>query len=288
LDFLTLNNAVLGSGMRLYGSKGLSVNNTTDPGAGNISANTAFRIGTSVGTSGKILQNNGTDGFVASTPMWPTTAGTANKVVKSNGTDLVMSTETYAAPGSLGNISLSDGTNWTSYAAAPTFSQNTPAQSITAATDTYITNSGLSVPSTLRVGTRFRWYINVTKTAAGAASPVWSFRWGTSASTADTARVTITGSAQSAAVDTKTFVWDSIVLTTGASGTIRVFQSGLMTATSQGVPVGLGGATSTNTNWRGVSSTFDTTVGASSIGISVNTGTAAAWTINSVDTEIIP
>jgi len=89
LDFQLVNNAAAdASKMRLFGSGGLAVNNTTDPGAGVIAANTGYRIGTASSTSGKIL--------------------------KSDGTNFVASTETYAAPGTSGNVMKSDGTNWTS------------------------------------------------------------------------------------------------------------------------------------------------------------------------------
>lgn len=45
-------------------------------------------------------------------------AATSNKILKGNGTNFVASTETYAAPGTSGNIMTSDGTNWTSAAPA--------------------------------------------------------------------------------------------------------------------------------------------------------------------------
>lgn len=88
-DFLLVSSgAAQASKMRLFSDGGLSVNNTTDPGAGVISANTGFRIGTGPSTSGKIL--------------------------KSDGTTFTASTETYAVPGTSGNVLTSDGTNWTS------------------------------------------------------------------------------------------------------------------------------------------------------------------------------
>jgi hypothetical protein len=90
LDFIVLNNAVLGSAMRLHSSGGMSVNNTTDPGTGIVAANVGYKIGSSASTSGKIL--------------------------KSDGSKFTASTETYAAPGTSGNQLTSDGTNWISAA----------------------------------------------------------------------------------------------------------------------------------------------------------------------------
>lgn len=42
----------------------------------------------------------------------------SGKILKANGTNFVASTETYAAPGTSGNVMTSDGTNWTSAAPA--------------------------------------------------------------------------------------------------------------------------------------------------------------------------
>jgi hypothetical protein len=54
-----------------------------------------------------------------------TSAGTTSgTILKNNGTTFVASTETYAAPGTSGNVLTSDGTNWTSAAAAAPTSAN--------------------------------------------------------------------------------------------------------------------------------------------------------------------
>jgi hypothetical protein len=78
---------------------------------------TTFTYPTTVGATGSIHISNGTN-IVSSTSIWPNTVGTARKVVISDGTSNVYSTETYAVPGSSGNIMTSDGTNWTSAAPA--------------------------------------------------------------------------------------------------------------------------------------------------------------------------
>lgn len=89
LDFQLVNSgAVLASKMRLFPSGGLSLNNTTDPGAGIMAANTGYWVGAAASASGKIL--------------------------KSDGAAFKPSTETYAAPGTSGNVLTSDGTNWIS------------------------------------------------------------------------------------------------------------------------------------------------------------------------------
>lgn len=65
------------------------------------------------GTSGKILISDGTN-IVSSTPTYPNASATSGKIIKSDGTNFVASTETYAAPGTSGNVMLSNGTDWTS------------------------------------------------------------------------------------------------------------------------------------------------------------------------------
>ena len=52
-------------------------------------------------------------------------SATSGKVLKSNGTAFVGSTETYAAPGTSGNLLTSDGTNWTSAAPVVTAGSTT-------------------------------------------------------------------------------------------------------------------------------------------------------------------
>jgi len=90
MDFLLVNNAAAAaSKMRLFPSGGLAVNNTTDPGAGIISANTGFRIGTSASTSGVMMQSDGSK-FTASSATWPST-GTNGQAVIFDGNDFVTS-----------------------------------------------------------------------------------------------------------------------------------------------------------------------------------------------------
>jgi hypothetical protein len=73
---------------------------------------TATYPSATVGT-GKILYDNGTN-YVTSVPTFPTSASaTSRKMTVSDGTNWVASTETWAVPGTSGNVLTSDGTNWT-------------------------------------------------------------------------------------------------------------------------------------------------------------------------------
>ena len=163
------------------------------------------------------------------------------------------------------------------------YNQSTAAQGAGFATDTYLTGSSIAIPaSSLKAGTRYHLIFNVSKTAAGTATPTLNVRFGTNGTTADTARCAITFTAQTAATDTGTFeVWTTF--RTVGSGTSAVLQcvgqrrhqlttTGLGNNIAQTVTVTSGG--------------FDSTVANSIIGVSVNGGTSAAWTVQLVQAEL--
>jgi len=91
--------------------------------------------------------------------------------------------------------------------------------SVTAGTRTYLTNSSIQCGQLL-VGTRFRWVVSITKTAAGTATTAIDIAVGTAGTTADTARVTFTGPTETAAADTATIVIDATTRVVSASGII--------------------------------------------------------------------
>ena len=69
------------------------------------------------GSAGKVVVSDGTNN-VYSTPTFPNASATSRKIIVSDGTNWLASTETWATPGSSGNVLTSDGTNWTSAAAS--------------------------------------------------------------------------------------------------------------------------------------------------------------------------
>jgi hypothetical protein len=83
-----------------------------------------FASTTSSQLRGVLSDENGTGAFLceaATTPSFTTGiriggAAASGKILKGDGTDFVPSTETYAAPGTSGNVMTSDGSNWTSAA----------------------------------------------------------------------------------------------------------------------------------------------------------------------------
>lgn len=75
-------------------------------------------------------------------------------------------------------------------------------QAFVATTRTYITGSGLTVPSgKMQIGSCFRWRFNLAKTGAGTASSTLDICVGTAGTTADTARVSFTKPAGTAVAD---------------------------------------------------------------------------------------
>ena len=154
---------------------------------------------------------------------------------------------------------------------------STASQSPTAATDTWVTDSGLLIPSFgMRAGMVFRWMVTVTKTAAGTAASVLTVRTGSNQSTADTSRLALTASVVQTAAAGSGIIWVQVVVrSVSATGVV---------AGGYGVagPVGLGGG------MDGVSATFDNTAMAGLyMGLSLNTGAAGAWTLSTVNGEII-
>jgi hypothetical protein len=75
-------------------------------------------------------------------------------------------------------------------------------QAPAAATRTYLTGSAILVkPGKLQIGSCFRWRFSLTKTAAGTAASTFDIAFGTLGTTGDTARVSFTKPAGTAAAD---------------------------------------------------------------------------------------
>jgi hypothetical protein len=151
------------------------------------------------------------------------------------------------------------------------------------AVDTYLTGSDIVIPNnSLKVGSRYHLIFDVSKTALGTATPIIYVRFGTNGSTADTARLTFTFLNQTAAADIGTFeVW--VIFRTIGSGTSAVIQ-GSARCTHRLQITGLQNLPSPTL--QVTSSGFDSTIANSKIGVSVNGGSSAAWTIKLVQAEL--
>jgi hypothetical protein len=152
------------------------------------------------------------------------------------------------------------------------------------ASDTYLVGSSIAIPlGFLQAKSLYRCVFNVVKTAAGTATPIIITRFGTAGTTADTALTTLTFSAQTAAIDEGTFELMSTFRTVGAGteavlATVGQLRHGLSVT-------GLG--TLVSETEVAVSSGFNSTPSGSIIGLSVNGGASAAWTITMVRAELV-
>lgn len=123
---------------------------------------------TSFGSSPTILTPSITTGFTIGG------AATSRKMIVGNGTNFVPSTETWAVPGTSGNILLSDGTNWTSVAGTASFWALTGTSTVT--TPTISGNVSWTQSSQSSTNTFQSW----TQAAMTGGSPKgWVFNGGT-------------------------------------------------------------------------------------------------------------
>jgi len=171
----------------------------------------------------------------------------------------------------------------TEIAPVPLYNQSVAQQGAGFATETYLTGSNISIPnSSLQAGARYKLIFDVSKTAAGTATPIIRIKIGTAGTTADATILTFTFLAQTAVADIGTFeVW--VTFRSVGSGTSAVIQgtaqvrhrlsaTGLQNLPSPTLQVTSGG--------------FDSTVSNLIIGASVNGGASAAWTVQMVQSEL--
>lgn len=157
---------------------------------------------------------------------------------------------------------------------------STAAQTPAAATRVYIIGSNVVFPvGALQVGTLMRWTFNMTKTAFGSATSTFDIALGTLGTTADTARVSFTKPAGTAAIDEAQVVISMVCRgPVGASGVcVGVFAMQHNLAAT-------GHATIPSVNVVTVSSAFDITT-PTNVGVCITSGAADAITIQSVIAE---
>ncbi len=238
---------------------------------------TSLKTFTLPNASASILTDN-TDVTVAQGGTGLSTLTTGNLLV-GNGTGNV----TFIAPGTSGQVLTSNGSTRSSDdLPTPTvYNQSIANQGPGFASDAYLNNSSTSIPATgLKVGSRYHLFFEVSKTAAGTAGPILNIRFGTAGAIGDTSRCTLTFSAQTAATDTGSFeVWVTF-RAVGASAIMQCVGQRRHGATT----TGLGNLVSQTI--KATSGTFNSTVANSKIGVSVNGGTSASWTVSLVRAEL--
>jgi len=158
----------------------------------------------------------------------------------------------------------------------PYYNANT-ADVVASAANTYLTGSSLPIGGRLQQGTHFKWRFRLTKTAAGTAANAMAIVAGTAQTTADTARVTHTMAAATAATDTGIIELDAIVRSAGAS---TVLQSSLALYHQSA-----GFTTTGNIFLVGTSAAFDSTTSGLVIGVTDNPGTSGVWTFQMISVE---
>lgn len=161
----------------------------------------------------------------------------------------------------------------------------TPASTPTAATEAVLSGSQIVLPAALKVGSKFRWRLLLTKTAAGTGNSVIKVKTNTTAVVAvgttggaATALTLTFPTAETAAIGSLvadvTFVVTAIDPTNGAAyGSL----AGLSTA---GAAVGF-----SNQSAAALSGNIATDGTIQSIGLTITTGAADVVTVNYVETE---
>lgn len=157
------------------------------------------------------------------------------------------------------------------------------------ATDTYVTGSSLVIPSfSLQVRTAFFWQISASKTGAGTAQPIYVIRIGANQTTADAAILTLTGPLQTAIADIGTLCIMATVRSIGGAGVLQGTAWWVHRGTAANTTTsGTGFANDTTGHIEGTSAGFNTVTNGQFIGLSINGGGSAAWTITQVQLEAI-
>lgn len=150
----------------------------------------------------------------------------------------------------------------------------------TAATRTYLI--GLQVPQGgLKVGARFKFALNMTKTAAGVAASTFDICFGTAGTTADTARLSFTKPAGTAAADDAFVTIEGVVKAVSATvgvvvATLQLTHNLAATGHAQ-IPSVVVPITSGN---------FDNSSDVLKMGLCLTTGAADAITITHATAEL--
>ena len=158
---------------------------------------------------------------------------------------------------------------------------STVAQALSGVTRVFIAGSQLLVPAGgLKVGARIRFVLDITKTAAGSASAVFDISFGTAGTVADTARVSFTAVAGSAAVDVARVVIAATVRSVSTTGVVV----GKFTRTHNLASTGF--STLPVDQVVTVAAGFDNDGQELFIGLNITQGASDAWTIQVVEASL--
>lgn len=163
------------------------------------------------------------------------------------------------------------------------FNQSLSSQGPGFAADAYLAGSAVAMPAAgLKAGSRYTLVFDVSKTAAGVAAPVMTLRFGVNGSLADPALGQLSFPVQTAVADDGRFGLDVTFRSVGG-GTAAVVQAvGSLdhTLSVTGLSTGPGPVR------RVTSAGFDSTLAGAVMGVSVNGGASAAWTVSLVQASL--
>lgn len=153
--------------------------------------------------------------------------------------------------------------------------------------DFYLGGSRVLIPNatgsgSLQVGTWYKCSVSCVRTNVGSAAPIFTVRYGTAGTTSDTAICTATGATQTTVADYGVWEVTAFLLTAG-SGTTATARAMLCLSHGTGAATGFVGS---STAAPAVGSGFNSTLASAGIGMSLNAGSAAAWTVTGVHSEI--
>jgi hypothetical protein len=165
---------------------------------------------------------------------------------------------------------------------SPIYNASAAGQSPVAATRTYLTGSNIAVPTVkLKVGGIYRCRFDLTKTAAGTATSTIDVCVGTNGTTADTARLSFTKPAGTAAADEGWCEIDVTVKANGATGVLvgtMIFGHNLSATGHMTIPTAVQAVTSAS---------FDMTTANLILGVCLTTGAADVITVVHTQAELL-
>ena len=153
-------------------------------------------------------------------------------------------------------------------------------QALVATVAAYIAGTQLLVPSSgLKVGSKIRFVVDATKTAAGSAASTFAIVFGTAGDVTDTARVSFVKSAGTGAIDEGKFVIEAIVRSVSTTGVVV----GVFTGTHRLAVTGHSVLPMQETT---ISGTFDNSGQELFIGLVITTGASDVVTIQYAEGEL--
>lgn len=162
------------------------------------------------------------------------------------------------------------------------FNASTAQQGAGFSSDTYLAGSSIAVPSgSLKQGSIYRCVFDVSSGGLGVAAPIIYVRFGTNGSTADTAIATLTFAAQTMVADDGAFEIFASFRAVGASAVVQVVGRITHALSITGLSTAVSGTV------RATSGAFNSSTANSIIGLSVDAGALASWTVQLVQAELV-